>query len=92
MTQVIWTPGMKWDELEMHVIKAALVYHRGNKTETAESLGFSVRTLYDKLDQYAKEEAEFQEEQKKKKDDYLKSIDDEKALLDPGAMLTQPAD
>ena len=43
---------MPLDELEKAAILAALERNGGNKTDTAEQLGISVKTLYNKLEKY----------------------------------------
>ncbi len=47
-----WKPGMTIEQLERHVIILALSYFKGNKLETADSLGISIRTLRNKLNKY----------------------------------------
>ena len=44
--------GMSLDEIEKIAIEQSLEHHAGNKTETAQQLGISVKTLYNKLDKY----------------------------------------
>ena len=39
-------------DMEMRAINAALVRHDGNKAKTAEELGISLKTLYNKLNQF----------------------------------------
>jgi DNA-binding NtrC family response regulator len=46
---------MQLDELEKAAIFAALERNGGNKTDTAQQLGISVKTLYNKLDKYQQE-------------------------------------
>ena len=62
-----WSPGMTLDAVERDAIESALRFYRGNKTATARALGIAVRTLDNKLDQYAKE------------DDAQKAASDERA-------------
>jgi DNA-binding NtrC family response regulator len=45
--------GMVLDEVEKEYILASLQRNRGNKARTAESLGISEKTLYNKLHRYA---------------------------------------
>jgi two-component system response regulator HydG len=40
------------DEVEKNHILRALAYHDGNKTKTAQSLGITIKTLYNKLHRY----------------------------------------
>lgn len=44
--------GMALKDIEAAVIKQALAANRGNKTSSAEQLGISVKTLYNKLEKY----------------------------------------
>jgi DNA-binding NtrC family response regulator len=46
-----WTLGKTLGELELQAIFDALDYFSGNKTKTAESLGVSLKTLYNKINQ-----------------------------------------
>ncbi|WP_338293050.1 sigma-54 dependent transcriptional regulator [Planctobacterium marinum] len=48
--------GMALEELEKQAILNTLDDNDGNKTETAEQLGVSVKTLYNKLEKYQKDE------------------------------------
>ena len=48
--------GVPLDVLERAAIESTLAKNSGNKTETAEQLGISVKTLYNKLDKYQKAE------------------------------------
>ena len=43
---------MSLDELERNHILRALAYNHGNKTKTAQSLGVTIKTLYNKLHRY----------------------------------------
>jgi hypothetical protein len=49
---IVWYPGMTIEEVERDVILAALKFHNGNKTRTADSLGIASRTLDNKLARY----------------------------------------
>ncbi|MDW6092532.1 sigma-54 interaction domain-containing protein [Vibrio rhizosphaerae] len=44
--------GVRLEELEKHAILNTLEKNQGNKTESAQELGISVKTLYNKLDKY----------------------------------------
>lgn len=44
--------SMPLEQLEKAAILAALARHSGNKTDTAQQLGISVKTLYNKLEKY----------------------------------------
>jgi len=48
---------MPLDEVEKQIILKTLEENAGNKKDTAEKLGISVKTLYNKLDKYASEDA-----------------------------------
>jgi DNA-binding NtrC family response regulator len=50
--QVVIPQGMRLDDLERIAIYQALETTQGNKTDTAEQLGISVKTLYNKLSKY----------------------------------------
>lgn len=43
---------MSLDELERHHILRILSYHHGNKTKAAQTLGVTIKTLYNKLHRY----------------------------------------
>ncbi|OFZ18895.1 MAG: sigma-54-dependent Fis family transcriptional regulator [Bdellovibrionales bacterium GWB1_55_8] len=43
---------MPLEEIEKTHIMRALAYHHGNKTKTAQSLGITIKTLYNKLHRY----------------------------------------
>ncbi len=49
--------GLSLREIERHAIYAALDRHDGNKPEAAKELGISLKTLYNKLNQYEAERA-----------------------------------
>jgi hypothetical protein len=53
---MIFSPGMTIDGLEKELIQSALKFYQGNKTVTARSIGCALRTLDNKLAQYAEEE------------------------------------
>jgi two-component system response regulator HydG len=46
------TPSLRLEDLEKEHILKVLAYHQGNKTKTAESLGITIKTLYNKLHRY----------------------------------------
>lgn len=52
MSMILWTPGVKLEEVEKQVILKALAFYRSNKTQTASSLGISIRTLDARLEEY----------------------------------------
>lgn len=47
-----WSPGQTLESIEKIAIQQAYKFYRGNKTQTALSLGISVRTLDTKLENY----------------------------------------
>lgn len=47
--------GIPLEDIEQAAIEKTLEQNSGNKTETAEQLGISVKTLYNKLDKYQNE-------------------------------------
>lgn len=44
--------SMKLEEIERDHILRSLAYHQGNKTKTAQTLGITIKTLYNKLHRY----------------------------------------
>lgn len=56
MVNINWQPGMTLESVEKEVILQAFRYYRGNKTATANALGFAIRTLDMKLEKYGKDE------------------------------------
>lgn len=62
---VNWVPGMTLDEMEKNCILAAIRFYRGNKTQTAQALGISIRTLDHKIERY---EADAREQQQRAED------------------------
>jgi two-component system response regulator HydG len=44
--------GMSLEDVERAHILSALEHHHGNKTKTAQSLGITIKTLYNKLHRY----------------------------------------
>ena len=55
--------GSRLDEAERSLIEVTLDYCEGDKRRTAAVLGCSLKTLYNKLNSYARERAENQERQ-----------------------------
>lgn len=51
--EVQFTPGMTLSEAERHLILKTLEYTRQNRTQAARHLGISIRTLRNKLHEYA---------------------------------------
>jgi DNA-binding NtrC family response regulator len=54
---VLLAVGSRLDEAERSLIEATLEHFEGNKRRTAEVLGCSLKTLYNKLHRYARESA-----------------------------------
>lgn len=52
---IIWQPGMSLEQLEKEVITTAVRFYGDDKTKTALALGISVKTIYNKLEQYERE-------------------------------------
>jgi DNA-binding NtrC family response regulator len=48
-------PGMSIREVEKSLIEETLEHFEGNKTQTAEALGVSLKTLYNRLSEYDQE-------------------------------------
>ncbi len=63
MNDIIWCPGMTMADVEKKVLLKALSFYNNNKTHTANALGISVRSIYDKLDEYEKQQQEKANEQ-----------------------------
>ncbi len=51
-SQLTVPPGMSLEDIEREAITQTLAENDGNKTITAQQLGISVKTLYNKLDKY----------------------------------------
>ena len=49
--------GVNLKDAERSLIEATLLHFDGNKTQAAETLGCSLKTLYNKLNSYAREAA-----------------------------------
>ena len=49
--------GVPLEELEKAAILNTLAQNAGNKTDTAQQLGISVKTLYNKLEKYQQAES-----------------------------------
>lgn len=47
-----WSPGVTLEMIEKQVVLKAFQFFRGRKTETANALGISIRTLEAKLNEY----------------------------------------
>jgi len=50
-------PGMSLDEVEREMILRTIEFAGGNKSRAAEYLGVSLKTLYNRLEQYNKKSA-----------------------------------
>lgn len=71
----MWTPGRTLEQIEKEAILKAYAHHRQNKTQTANSLGISIRTLDSKLEKYQQDDVENEqriENAKKREDDFIK--------------------
>lgn len=53
---ISWEPGITVDIAEKMIILQAFKFYRGNKTQTAQSLGIAIRTLDSKLERYAEDD------------------------------------
>jgi hypothetical protein len=49
---IVWTVGMTVDRANRLIVEQALLYFKGNKTRTSESLGIDVRTLDNWIEKY----------------------------------------
>ncbi len=71
---IIWSPGVTLDNIERQVIFKAFSFFGKNKTQTAQALGISIRTLDNKFERYAKEdegEREWHEKRKREQSNFL---------------------
>lgn len=59
-----WIPGQSLEYIEQLAIEEAYRFYRGNKTQTANALRISIRTLNVKLEKY-----EAEQQQRKRADD-----------------------
>lgn len=50
--QILWSPGVKLEDIERQVILKAYSHFAKNKTATAIALGISIRTLDSRLEAY----------------------------------------
>ena len=68
MTEIIlWQPGYTLEVVEKAVILQAYRFYRSNKTQTAQAIGCSVRTLDEKLKIYKESEEEQNERNEKRR-------------------------
>jgi hypothetical protein len=70
-----WIPGTTIADLEKMAITDAMKFYQGRKNDAAEALGISTRTLYNKLEEYAKEDelkAEAEARDKLRRDNWLR--------------------
>lgn len=75
-----WQPGMTLESIEKDVILMALRFYQDNREHTANSLGISVRTLYNKLKEYGVIDGRLEEETSGTKDDDKKISKAEQGL------------
>ncbi len=59
---ILWSPGVTLEHVEKQVILKAYKHYRENKTVTASALGIAVRTLDNKLEKYAEDQAKEERE------------------------------
>jgi two-component system response regulator AtoC len=59
---ITWQPGIKLEEMEKQIILAAMQFFHGNKQKVADSLGISIRTVRNKLNQYGIEKETLSDE------------------------------
>lgn len=72
---IYWNPGVKLHQVEKQAIEQAFDYFKKNKTQTANALGISIRTLDAKLKDYENDKRiadEQARELKRKNDEYLR--------------------
>jgi|SRR5579859_3344680 len=58
MEAINWYPGLTVEQCERELIERTLKFYEGNQTHAANSLGITVKTLYNKLKEYRMGEAE----------------------------------
>lgn len=63
---IVWSPGVTLKEIEKQVIHAAYRYFKQNKTQTAQALGISIRTLDNKFSEYKTEEGKQEDAEAKR--------------------------
>lgn len=80
--EVTWQPGMTLEMIERLVILKALKFFRGNKSQTAQGLGITVKTLGSKLDQYLAADKAREEKDKIAADKAIEKQGIQKALQD----------
>lgn len=56
-----WTPGMTLAAVERAVIEKAYRFYEENKTRTAQALGIAIRTLDNRLEEYAAQDIKLAE-------------------------------
>jgi transposase len=59
---VTWYEGMTLNDVERKIIERSLQLNGGNITQTAISLGISVKTVYNKIKRYQEESRKMAEE------------------------------
>ena len=47
-----WQPGVSLSDVEQSVIRKAMDFYHGNKNFVADALGISLRSLYNKINEY----------------------------------------
>lgn len=60
---IIWSPGVKLEDIEKMVILKAFAFYRNHKAATANALGIAIRTLDNKLARYEQEAQQFEDQQ-----------------------------
>ena len=74
MVNLNWQPGMTLEAIEKEAILQAIRFYRGNKTATANALGFAIRTLDAKLEKYKQDDdarKQAQDERLKREQDFV---------------------
>ena len=64
MDNISWQPGVTLEQMEEAIIKKALRFYNQNQIATAQSLGISAKTLYNKLKSYKEKEEKKSKETK----------------------------
>ncbi len=71
---VMWSPGMRLEDLERQAILHAYKFYQFNKTVTANSLGIAIRTLDAKLAKYDEDDVKNKkaaEERRRQREEFL---------------------
>lgn len=88
---VHWQPGMTIKEVERDIIEKALQFFQGNKTQAAQSLGISVRTIDNKLKQYEQDDEQLEREKARDAEKSRKQIEAMRPKKDEDQITSLPS-